>query len=142
MRALALQPSQLRPPVTGLIVHAAHQQNLRAKLVARASHYGDVFLAIGPDWTALFCPAESAAPDLPWSGDTTTYLYPWSTGCLCELGHAPNVPAPLASALSAKLRQTYGATGTIALVRGGDTPGLYDLSAARKIRDVDLAALA
>ena len=141
MPDFALYPTQTRAVATALLVQGADQKDLFAKLRARSSHYANMSLAVGDEWTVLFLNNNAEEPGLPWLKDGPVYLYQLGHGCLCEVGYHPNIPSPLTNALIAKLRQTYAVHGTMALLSGHPEARLFDLSQARKLEEIDLMAL-
>lgn len=141
MPDFALHPTQTRAPVAALFVQGANQRNLHTKLRARATHYTGMSLAVGDGWTVLFADDNAAQPSLPWQADSPVFLYRLGPHCLCELGYHPNVPTPLMNRFIAKLRQTYNASGTVALMSGQPKARLFDLSQARSLTQIDPAAL-
>jgi hypothetical protein len=142
MPRFALQPILSHDPVAGLLVSGTDQYGMLEKLRARAAHYADMSFATGDGWSVIFSDANSDEAALPWLKGNPVFLYRLGPGCLCQLGYRPEIPTPLTAALVAKLRKTYAAQGTLALVSGPSQPQLYDLSKARQLAQIDLAALA
>lgn len=141
MPAFALHPAQTPFSVAALLVLKVDQQQLFAKLRARAEHYEDMSLAVGDGWSVLFSDSDTGAPNLPWLKDGSIFLYQLSRGCLCEMGYQPNIPPPLIDRLMSELRKIYNIKGAMALLSGQPNVRLFDLSKARRLAQISLAAL-
>ena len=120
----------------GVIVMGAEIQTMLGKLARRADHYGALHFARGEGWVALF--AEDGTAPLPWAGGSPLYLRRLARGLFCEIGYQPNVPAALALQLGAHLARSYDVAGPVALTAA---PRLVDLSAARRLSELNLAAM-
>lgn len=141
MPGFSLQPLSSHAPVAGLFVTGAGRSRLLEKLRARTAHYADMSLACGDGWSIVFSDANTDQPPLPWLNGNPVFLYRLGPGCLCQLGYRPEIPTPLITVLIAKLRETYAAQGTLALLSEPAGPQVYDLSEARRLAQINLATL-
>jgi hypothetical protein len=141
MPGFSLQPVAPDVPVAGMLVTGADQFWLLDKLRARMTHYADMSLAAADGWSVIFADTSTDEPALPWLKGNPVFLYRLGSGCLCQIGYRPDIPAPLTTPLIARLRETYATQGTFALTSGPAGPQFYDLSNAQPLAQVDLAAL-
>ncbi|MBI1494374.1 hypothetical protein [Halocynthiibacter styelae] len=141
MPELALQPTHIRETVAAIFVEKDDRQALFAKIGARVEHYKDLSLATGNDWTVLFADDSDSTVNLPWLQTDPVYLYQLVPKCLCEVGYKPNIPTPLLRTFAAKIQTTYSFQGSFALLSGHPNARLIDLSNARSVATINMAAL-